>query len=93
MDDGVMVAAIKNGWATRTFKREVAVVLLLFWAGITTLLTLKMTLWATDPAMITAIGTAFGPIHSSITTMVLTFAGFAFGLDAMSKQLGMGQKP
>lgn len=82
-----MVAAIKSGWTTRTFKREVAVTLLLFWAGITVLLTLKMTLWATDPAIITAIGTAYGPIHSSITTMVMAFAGLAFGLDAWSKQL------
>lgn len=88
-----MVQAIKSGWSTRTFKREVAVVLLLFWAGITTVLTLKMTWWATDPAVVTAIGTSFGPIHSSITTMVLTFAGFAFGLDALSKQLGMGAVP
>lgn len=88
-----MVAAVKSGWTTRTFKREVAVVLLLFWSAITTLLTLKMTLWATDPAVVTAIGTAYGPIHSSITTMVLTFAGFAFGLDALSKQLGMGAPP
>lgn len=88
-----MLRSVRSGWVSRTFKREIAVTLLAFWAGITTVLTLKMTVWATDPAVITAIGTAFGPIHSSITTMVLTFAGFAFGLDAMAKQLGVGGGP
>jgi hypothetical protein len=85
-----MLQAIRWGWSVRTFKREVAVALLAFWMLITSIMTARIAIFTTDAATITAIGAAWGPMYSSITTMVITFAGFAFGLDAVSKQLGMG---
>lgn len=85
-----MVEVTKRSWTARTFKREVAVCLLIFWALVSLILTVKMVFYPGDAAMIAAIGTAYAPIHSSITTLVMTFAGLAFGLDAMAKQLGVG---
>lgn len=82
-----MPQAIRSGWTIRTFKREVAIALLAFWMLISLIAAARIMVFPTDAATITAIGAAWGPMYSSITTMVITFAGFAFGMDAVSKQL------
>lgn len=59
----------------KTYKREVALLLLVFWAG--------MTVWGVseERAMQAA---------EFMALFVFTFAGGAWGLDALAKQLGGG---
>lgn len=67
----------------KTFKREVASALLIFWF----ILTWK--LWhQTDPEIVEALT----PAHASITPMILLFAAAAFGVDAAVKYL-QGRTP
>lgn len=74
--------AISNSWSKRTFKRETAVILLIFWA----VLTLKLFFWSNE-ALIGALGTAYG----TATTLVGMFVMGAFGLDALFKQSPLAQ--
>lgn len=65
-------------WMHRTFKREVAVGLLIFWCIIT-----GRIFWGFDVATITAIA----GVYATASTMVGTFALAAFGFDAYAKQV------
>lgn len=67
------------GWTERTFKREAAVVLLLFWCALTG----RMFFFPIAVEMVSALGTAYG----AATTMIFLFAGAAFGVDAYVKQI------
>jgi hypothetical protein len=73
-----MVAAIKASWMRRTWKREVATILLFIHTGVTLFLLII--------AGIDRIG-AVGGIYGVWTALVYAFVLGAFGLDALSKQL------
>ena len=65
-------------WLNRTFKREVAMGLLVFWGVITWRIVFHF-----DVAQMGAIGAIYG----TASTMVGTFALAAFGFDAYAKQV------
>lgn len=65
-------------WLHRTFKREVAAGLLVFWCVITWRIVFYF-----DVAMITAVA----GVYATASTMVGTFALAAFGFDAYAKQV------
>lgn len=73
-----VAAYVACGWRDRTFKREIAVMALLFWA----VLTLRV-FWFADAILIGALGTAYGTASTSIWLYVAA----AFGMDAFSKQI------
>jgi len=73
--------AIKNSWVDRSFKREMASILLMFWGVIT----VKLFFWSTE-TMVTALIGAYG----TASTLVGMFAMAAFGFDAYIKQLKPG---
>lgn len=62
----------------RTFKRELASGLLVFWA----LMTIRLFWWA-EAGMVDALGAAYG----AMTLAVFGFAAGAFGLDCYAKQI------
>lgn len=84
--------ACKTVWVEGTFKRQLAVIMLAF-LGLITLFYFGRILVFTpsDAAVIGAIGAAIGPVYSALATMVVSFAGLAFGLDAWAKQIQGGR--
>ena len=71
--------SVAHSWIRRSWKREVATLLLLVWA----LPTLYLFIMASVDRM-----NAAGGLYSIMTTAVFTFALGAFGLDAWFKQGG-----
>ena len=67
-----------ENWLHRTFKREVATALLVFWCVVTWRI-----VWYFDVSQMGAIGAIYG----TASTMVGTFALAAFGFDAYAKQV------
>jgi hypothetical protein len=88
---GGAVVACKRTWNTGTFKRELATIMLAFLGVVSlayvVLLFILGLSAASDPAKINAIGSAFGAMYGTLATMVLSFAGLAFGLDSWAKQI------
>jgi hypothetical protein len=68
---------VARSWHNRTWKREVATILLLLWCVWST----HALMFASDARVAVLTG-----IYSIVTTAVFTFALGAFGLDAFFKQ-------
>jgi polyferredoxin len=78
---------VKDTWETKTYKREIAIVLLLIWLLLTMLSAGRFLLFYPEPPVMQAMAAAWGPIYSTMTTTILTFAGWVFSLDAYAKQI------
>ena len=72
-----------NTWVERSFKREMATLVLGFW-GIMTIRHFNLT----DPILVNAQS----PSYNTMTMVVLPIVGLAFGVDAFWKQ-APGAKP
>lgn len=70
-------SAVAEDWLKRTYKREVALLLIVFWIVITS----KLFFWSSE-SLINALMTVYG----TSTTMIGMFAAAAFGFDAYIKQ-------
>lgn len=88
------VRKTRRSWNDGTFKRQIANIMLAF-LGV-----LALVYWArilvftpTDAVVINAIGAAISPVFSSLATMIVGFAGLAYGLDAWAKQINPPPPP
>lgn len=85
------VVACKRTWSAGTFKRELAAIMLVFLGLVSVAYIVLLFILAlsagSDPAKISAVGSAFGSMYGTLATMVLSFAGLAFGLDSWAKQI------
>lgn len=72
-----MVDRIKSSWTRRTWKREVAVLLLLLWGVCTAFLIIVAPIDRMNAA---------GGLYTTMSMVVFTFALGAFGFDAWAKQ-------
>lgn len=70
--------------ASKTFKREVALAGLLFWAVVTV-----RVFWYMDVHEANALAAVYG----TMSTTVWLFAAGSFGIDCVAKQMGTGVTP
>lgn len=69
------------GLASKTFKREVAIGALVFWALVTVRVFWQLTVQEAN---------ALASVYGTLTTTVWLFAAGAFGIDCVAKQMGSG---